>query len=384
MTRVEEIGDIAELAGYRAAWQALLAETAGASFFQSLEWLEAYWRHFGAGQRLRTLMVYDGSRVASVVPLVVRREWTKVGWLRVLTYPLHDWGSFFAPIGPDLYGTLAAALEYLHHAQRDWDLLELRWLGGAATDVAETQRAMHRAGFPAYLTVWDRTALVDLSGTWEAYFAARPKTWRGNFRHGEKKLVAAGEVSYVRYRPRGEAHGQSDPRWDLYDACQSIARRSWQGSADNGTTLSHASVRQFLRDAHASAAAAGAVDLNLLLLDGRPLAFAYNYHGHGYVYGLRLGYDAQQFRDGAGTVLLGRCLRDSFARGDRIFDLGVGSLECKRHFQTRLADIFRLSYFRPTALRAQLLRAKRWAESPTALWRSAAVGRVQDGTADAR
>jgi CelD/BcsL family acetyltransferase involved in cellulose biosynthesis len=384
MTCVEEINDIGQLAAYRAAWHALLAETSGASFFHSLEWLEVYWRHFGAGQRLRTLLVSQRGRPVGIVPLVVRRERTKVGWLRVLTYPLHDWGSFFGPVGPDLFATLAPALDYIRHTARDWDLLELRWLGGAGTETAETQRAMRSAELQAYATVWNRTAVVDLSGTWEAYFAARPRAWRRNFRHCEKRLAAQGEISYVRYRPRGSAHGQADPRWDLYDACEEIARHSWQGSAANGTTLSHESVRQFLREAHAAAAAAGAVDLNLLLLDGRPAAFVYNYHWRGYVYGLRLGFDADQSRDGAGTVLMGRCVEDSFARGDRLFDLGVGSLDCKRHLRTRLTDIFRLSHFHTAALRAQLLRVKRWAESRSVAPRSIAVGRVQDGTADAR
>ena len=90
------------------------------------------------------------------------------------------------------------------------------------------------------------------------------------------------------------------------------------------------------------------------------MAFVYGYHREGYVYGLRRGFDGRRSREGAGNVLLARVLRDSFARGDRIYDLGVGSLESKRHFQTRLLPILRFSHFPPLALRAQLLRAKRW------------------------
>ena len=56
------------------------------------------------------------------------------------------------------------------------------------------------------------------------------------------------------------------------------------------------------------------------------MAFIYGYHYHGYVYGLRRGYDAERSREGAGNVLLAYTLRDSFARGDRIYDMGVGSL----------------------------------------------------------
>jgi hypothetical protein len=61
----------------------------------------------------------------------------------------------------------------------------------------------------------------------------------------------------------------------------------------------------------------------------------------------------------------------------------VGSLESKRHFQTRLLPIVRLSHFPPSAVRTQLLRFGRWWRArrvPAAI----AVGRAHDFTADTR
>jgi hypothetical protein len=242
---------------------------------------------------------------------------------------------------------------------------------------------MRTAGFQAYPTVWDRTSIVDLAGTWESYWSGRNGAWLRRFRHSEHKLSQQGAVSYVCYRPLGRPHDDGSPRWDLYDACEELARRSWQGGAINGTTLSHEAVRGFLREAHEAAAAAGAVDLNLLLLDGAPAAFVYGYHYHGYVYGLRRGYDGERTREGAGNVLLARVLREGFARGDWIYDMGVGSLESKRPFQTRVVPILRYSHFPVPAWRTQVLRVKRWWQGRR-LPASIAVGRVQDGTADAR
>ncbi len=188
------------------------------------------------------------------------------------------------------------------------------------------------------------------------------------------------------------------PRWDLYDACENLARQSWQSEATDGTTLSDEPVREFFREVHAAAAAAGAVDLNLLLLGGKPVAFIYGYHWRGYVYGLRRGYDARQTRDGAGNVLLAYTLRDSFARGDRIYDMGVGSPESKRRFQTRTVPIMRYSHFPPLSPRAQILRLRRWWQGrrlalrrlapiitmPLQLPSFIAVGRDQGGAAGTR
>jgi CelD/BcsL family acetyltransferase involved in cellulose biosynthesis len=383
MPRVAEINDIEQLAQFRQEWGELLAQTAGASFFQSLEWLEVYWRHFGPQRKLRVLLVSDEGRLTGIVPLVVESEESKVGPLRVLTYPLHAWGSFYGPIGPDPERTLAAGFEHIQHTPRDWDFLELRWLGAMGTNLQQVRRAMLANGFQGYLTQLDCSAIVELDGTWDSYWSARKGAWRRRFHHAERALSEQGEVSYVRYRPAGLACNDGAPRWDLYNACEELARQSWQGAATNGTTLSHETVRGFLRDAHEAAAAAGAVDLNLLLIDGVPVAFVYGYCYRGYVYGLRRGFIAVRARQGAGNALLAYTLRDSFARGDRVYDMGVGSFASKRHFQTRLLPILRCSHYPASAPRTQVLRLKRWWQSRR-LPMSIAVGRVQDGTADAR
>ena len=382
MDHVLEIAEIEQLAEYRSIWHELLEQTPAASFFQSLEWLEIYWRHFGESQKLRAMVVLAGDRAVGIVPMVVRTEGTKVGRIRVLTYPLDAWGSFYGPIGPDPNRALAAALDHVKRTPRDWDLLELRWQGAIGTDPAQVRQVMRDAGFSAYATVWDSTAMVDLAGDWDSYWGSRKTTWLQRYRACERKLSRHGEITHVRYRPAGDANGEGSPRWDLYDACEEIAKRSWQGSSTSGTTLSHSTVREFLREAHAAAAAAGAVDLNLLLLDGEPVAFAYNYISRGCVYGLRRGFDADKSREGAGHVLMARALRDSFARGDRLYDLGIGSLRGKQPFQTHLAPIFRLSHFSLLAPRTQLLRVKRWWQGRQPM--HIAAGRVQDSTADAQ
>jgi hypothetical protein len=360
MANVCEINDIDELWCYRPVWRSLLQHTAWASFFLSFEWLEIYWRHFCEGQKLRVLVVSSGGRPVGILPLVVLTERTKVGEMRVLTYPLHNWGSFYGPIGPAPLLTLTAGLEYIRGRSRDWDLVELRWAGYACSDQQQTGPAMRAAGFQSYRTVWDRVGVVDLAGTWEAYVASHSSKWRNNLQRWERKLRDCGEVLHLRYRPRGEEFGEGDPRWDLYDACEEVARNSWQGDSTTGTTLSHESVRPFLRDVHAGAARLGAVDLNLLLVDRRPFAFAYNYQWNGSVYGLRAGYNQELCRAGAGNILILRMIRDSFLRRDRFFDMGAGYLATKRPFITRTIPLLRYGHYPVSVPRTQVLRVKRW------------------------
>ena len=364
MSHIREINDPDELEDVRLVWSALLPGTPGASFFHSLDWLQVYWRHYGQRpgeppQRLRVLVVSAMGKPIGILPLVVRRENTRVGNVRLLTYPLHNWGSFYGPIGPNPTATLVEGLKHIQRTPQDWDLLDLRWIQRRVHDRGRTATAMQLAGFDCHWQPCEENSWIDLSSGWDAYWAARTAEWRNSVRRCEKRVAQQGKIEYVRYRPRGAAHGDSDPRWDLYDACERLAGQSWQGASTTGTTLSHDSIRAYLRDAHQRAAECGAVDLNLLLLDGTPAAFAYAYQYGGYVYGLRMGYDAAVCREGTGTVLQHRMIRDCFDRGDTLYDLGPDSSASKRYWRTSLEPSFRCTHFRADSWRAQLLRCKR-------------------------
>ncbi len=360
MLRVSEVNSLEQLPELRPAWDELLAQTQGTTFFQSLAWLETFWQFYGHeyGWRLRVLLLEEDGRPVGILPLAVILEASRVGRVRVLGYPLNGWGSFYGPIGPQPAATLEAGLRHIHDSQRDWDVLDLRWVDGGI-DQGQTELAMRKAGFNCQRQVWYSSAQIELNGGWDRYWASRKSTWRSNVRRCERLLMRHGNVELVRYRPLGDVHGDGDPRWDLYEACVELAQRSWQGSSTTGTTLSHASVRDYLQAAHASAAKEGAVDINLLKLDGQPVSYAYNYHFHGWVYGVRSGYDSSIVQDGAGTVLIAKMIEDGCRRGDRLIDLGPNYLECKRNWMTRLQPALHYTYFNPARLRAQALRMKR-------------------------
>ncbi|HBO45938.1 MAG TPA: cellulose biosynthesis protein [Planctomycetaceae bacterium] len=357
MKHVEEINHIGKLERYRPLWRAMLAQTPDATFFQSLDWLLTYWKHFGADKELRVLVGWDGDRPIGILPLVLQTEQTKVGAVRVLTYPLHDWGTFFGPLGPDPAAMLELGMEHLRRGPCDWDLLDLRWVDEDGADEGRTAEIMESSDFEPRRQKWDRAAVVEMDGTWDDYWQARTPKWRESVRRYHRRLEEAGRLEFVRYRPEP---GENDPRWDLYDACVAVAEASWQGESTDGTTLCHKSVAPFLRDAHEAAVRTGWLDLCLLKLDGRPIAFAYNYRRGGRVFGLRTGFDPAAAELGPGKVLQYLMFKDGFDRGDKHFDMGVGSLEVKQHWLTSIVTSYRLTCFSSNNVRAQLLRLKRW------------------------
>jgi CelD/BcsL family acetyltransferase involved in cellulose biosynthesis len=366
---IREINDLDALERYAAAWNRLLQETPGASYFHSYDWFATYWRHYGTDQRMRVMLVLDDGRLAGIVPLVVARDQTRLGRLRSLRYPLHGWGSFYGPIGRDPRLLLRHALANVLTGRRDWDLIDMLWVDRNGADQGATPAAIGDLRLATRASAWLQSAQIELTAGWQAYWSSRRTHFRTNIRRCQRRLEECGEVLHIRYRPLGTAGGDCDPRWDLYDACEQIAAESWQGSSTTGTTMSHESVRAYLRTAHAAAVTFGGLDLNLLFVGGRPAAFAYNYQFAGYVYGLRAGFDANACPAGAGSVLMRRMVEDSCARGDRVIDLGPGSLDSKRHWQTRMATAWRYTHYTWRSPRAQILRALHAVKS---LWTPAA------------
>jgi CelD/BcsL family acetyltransferase involved in cellulose biosynthesis len=113
MPHVIEVNQLAQLDVHRLAWRSLWQQTRYASFFQTLEWLECYWQHFGRQQRLHVLFLYSSGNLIGIMPLTEITETTRLGPIKVLTYPLHDWGSWYGPVGPNIAATLSATMKHL-------------------------------------------------------------------------------------------------------------------------------------------------------------------------------------------------------------------------------------------------------------------------------
>jgi CelD/BcsL family acetyltransferase involved in cellulose biosynthesis len=362
MIEVVEINDVEKLAHYRLVWNSLFAATPNASFFLTYDWFETYWRHFGHDQKMRLLVVYGSGEPVGIVPLCVRREKYRVGNVRVLTYPLDNWSTWFGPIGPNPAATMFAAMQHLRRTPRDWDMIELRWVADEGVQGGKTARAMRVAGMFSQKQEYQWTSLVDLPATLEEFMAGKSATMRRQFRRTLRDSFMDGRVNYIRHRPLPASEGDGDPRWDLYAMCESVAKASWQSHVTSGNTLTHDRVREYFHAAHDAASRLGMVDVNVLTLDGEPAAFLYGYHCHSNVIGLRTGFDAVQ-RDGIGSALMLKTIEDSCCRGDRVIDFGPGEREHKRRLRTRTENTYRLTYTPIESWRSQAVRLTRWAKN---------------------
>ena len=361
MSEVIEVDNLKELESYRLTWNALLPQTQNASFFHTYRWLRTCWQHFGADQRLFALIIRSQETTIGIVPFCIKTERYSIGKVRVLTYPLNDWGTWYGPIGPNPSACMAAAFDYLRQRRQMFDMIDLRWVAHGEGRHNSAENALQLAGWNPDLRPYQQVSTFQFVGSsWAEYFGNLTKKCRHEIRRQTRVLERNFDVSFERYRPMGAAYGDDNPNWKMFQECVDVSRRSWQSQSQTGNTLCHKNVIGFLRDCHEIAARQGMVDMAVLRLNDQPVAFQYNYIYDGRLYGLRMGFDREFVPYGVGKLLLLWFIEDSFARGDQTMDFGAGDFDFKRRLRTGTATSYRVSCYPNLALRPQAVRLTRW------------------------
>lgn len=309
MIAVSEINTFEELANLRVTWRELWEKTPNVSFVQSWDWLRSYWRTYGDKQQLRILLVTLRTKPIGIVPLVTHDVETALGAIPVLSWPKNTFVPFYGAIGPNPAATLSTAFSHVCKTRRNWKSLELPQVDEFGSDNLRTSNALRNARLKPLRNGAVTHPVVDMAERWDDYMGGRNVAARMNFIQAEKVIEHCGPVSFHRWRPEGGKVGTTDRRWDLFRVFEGI-RRDVKGRG--GRDECELAV---MKDAHAAAVDAGAVEICSLTVSGRPAACAYNYRTEGRLENVFLE-SREQFGDAALTGLLGHMLRDSFMRGD--------------------------------------------------------------------
>ena len=240
-------------------------------------------------------------------------------------------------------------MRHLRENRSDWDVLDLHHVDVNRVDRGRTRNALRAAGMNCLSRPSRTAALVDLDSDWMTYWSERPLQSRRLYHQSERQLEQAGKLEFVRFRPEEQSYGNADCRGDLFDEFLSLRPFS---STDSSAG------RAFFCESHFTAARMAAVDLNLLRLNGRPIAAAYGHHVNGQVDIIRSGV-AEEYKGDAGRVLTARMLQDGASRGDQCYRFAPPTCSFVTDWQTSELETARLTHFAPTAPKAQLLRWNR-------------------------
>jgi CelD/BcsL family acetyltransferase involved in cellulose biosynthesis len=71
---VERLGSVADLDAVRDEWDAFVEEV-GSDIYFTVDWLQAWWAHYGRGRSFEGIIVREGDRMVAALPFCVQRVW---------------------------------------------------------------------------------------------------------------------------------------------------------------------------------------------------------------------------------------------------------------------------------------------------------------------
>jgi CelD/BcsL family acetyltransferase involved in cellulose biosynthesis len=282
-------------------WEALL-ESVGILPTQSPAWNEAAIAAFGGKPRL--LANAEGSDLTGVAPLVLHGSTLELAAGREVSEP-----------GELLYSS-EQALEQLAREIADLKrpLLLRRLPAGSATVAALGEALGRRAKIQ--LGEAEGHPAIALDERWQEPGGGLSSSRRSSLRRARRKAEKLGEVGVELLSP---APAEVDALLDLAFA---VEARSWKGKAGTGTAIALVpAMEAFFRDFAKRIAADGKLRLDLLRLDGEPVAMQLGMAWRNRHWLFKIGYDESFASASPGQILVGESVAAAARAGLESYEL---------------------------------------------------------------
>lgn len=300
-------------------WNALVARNETNTVFQTFEWFDAWWRTFGARQKLFLLIVRDGDEICGFAALMRRRG--AFGWreLAFVGAGNADYLDFVLPVHKPR--ALGAICLFLRKQWRTWDRLALGNIPGESSTLtlltaAATGAGMHlideaRVICPTLMLSNDPEGAQRLIGK---YSMRRPHNWfsrRGTvtFRH----VVAAEEIE------------------KLLPAFYDQHRRRWQALGKRSQFTQQLQMR-FYEALVTTLAKRGWLQFSVVEFNGDPIAFHFGFDYADCLTWYKPSFEVRYAEHSPGLMLTRFLIEDGLRRGRREFDFTVGDETFKGRF----------------------------------------------------
>ncbi len=310
---VEEIRHLDALAALKQPWESLLADYPGATVFLTHGFACAWWRAFGASNRLRILLFRSAGRIIGIAPLMQRLQWHLGAPTRCLS-PLRNKHvlreDLLLPEQPG--ACLDAMLGYLANRRWQWDRLsfsnvpEHSPLFGLLADAARSQ-GLDAPGWREGRTHW----VLPIEGELPDYLRTLSRKFRQELRRHQSRMDKLGASHHSDLKSR-------DDQLAALESVFALERRSWKANTRNAALT--AADRGFIRDLLLSL---GDDQLGITMLTTQSdwlVAACLTLAQGDTLYGLTTYYDADASSRGPGALMTQELLRRIWGGRWRRFD----------------------------------------------------------------
>lgn len=324
----------------REAWCALQAQCPDLTPFQTWEWNEAWWRHFGARKWLRLLVFHADNRLVGIAPLYASFHLGTP--LRRLAWVGTGQSDYLGPLA--LPGYEEAVTQTLLHTMetglRGWDMADLQQLPPDAPFLNTlprpwaSQPAEHQSLLPM-----EPCPYLALPADWETLTAKLGKKMRSNLGYYDRLLV--------RTFPDAELSLADENTLDAgMTALFALHQSRWNARWLPGV-LGNKRVQAFHREVAARFLEKGWLRLHLLRAEGEIRAALYCFSLSGRTFYYLGGFAPEYSKYSLGTLLNAQAIRQAIAENHSEFDFLRGNESYKYRWLPEERINHRLLLLRP-------------------------------------
>jgi CelD/BcsL family acetyltransferase involved in cellulose biosynthesis len=323
LATTEVVADYSAFLRLEAEWNDVVARAQVPHPFLRHEWIRTWWDSFGpsarsarsgqANRELHIIVVRDEGRIIAIAPLM--RE-TAVAYglpVRRLALLANDHTprtDFVIADKPD--EAYRAIWNVLFRDIDQWDVLQLTQLLRTSTTVATMSQFAAAEGLPIGTWKSSDSPYLELTGTWDSYWASLSSKFRSNVRNRLSRLKQIGEPALEVLVDRSDIAAACDDAWRLEAS-------GWKDQ--EGTSIcSDAAVRRFYTLLADRAAACGWLRLVFLTVGGRRIAVSYGAVYDDRLFLFKTGYDREFHTCSPFKLLTYFAAQEGFARGLREID----------------------------------------------------------------
>lgn len=305
---IELISDAGDLKPYYPDWKTLLEHSGGSSpLFLSPEWIGNWWRHFGDGKQMQTILFLNDSRLVGIVPLFTSISHVLGLPFRILRFI----GSRHADhldfcFEPDLRYECTQRLFLFIKEHLHWDVMDLMDVPEDSKNLPILRSVLAEQDYTFQVEPSILCPFLEVNGDdWAVYYAnTRSKSTRKDLSRRLRRLAEGGEAIFRQY-------DNPEAVRDVFPSLIEVYQKRWHGK---NISLSFAGVkeRDFYQDMSIDLCREG--QLHLLTLETHDAVVAFSLsamHGTQFTW-LITAYNPEYERFFPGEQILARLLESVF------------------------------------------------------------------------
>lgn len=339
--RVVEIRERDGLTRLQHDWHALQERCQEISPYQTWEWIEAWWRHFGARKRPCILVFYaERGELIGIAPLYISRHLgmpvRRLAWMG--TGPSDYLGPLALPEHTD--EVTATLLSYLEQRLRGWDIADLQQMRPSAPLLRHGPRPWpHEPHNSQAVLQMEPCPYLALPATWEEVTRRLGKKMRSNLGYYERLLLKTFADARFFLADAGSLEGGMTALFDLH---QSRWNARWLPGV-----LGSKRVQAFHRLVAQRFLERGWLRLHLLSIGGdiRSALYCFAFRGRTFYYLGGFAPDLAKFS--LGTLLTAHAIQQAIAEGCNEFDFLRGNEPYKYRWLPEERHNHRMLLLRP-------------------------------------